>query len=88
MERFSSDPDEKFGWKFKVHINERGDKAIVIFAKGEQIVVNQYNLDFKEKKLKKEKELKVIGDVFTYESDKIEFFIYRDFNNFIFAFKP
>ena len=51
-------------------------------------MVNQYNLDLKEKKLKKEKELKVIGDVFTYESDKIEFSIYRDVNDFIFAFKP
>ena len=79
MERFSSDPDEKFGWKFKVQINERGDKAIVIFAKGEQIVVNQYNLDFKEKKLKKEKELKVIVyEDTTSINDKIKYKIFHD----------
>ena len=31
MEKFASDPNEKFGTNFKVQINERGDKAIVIF---------------------------------------------------------
>ena len=51
-------------------------------------MVNQYNLDLKEKKLVREKMLKVISDNFAYESDKIEFCIYRDVNDFIFAFKP
>ena len=78
MEKFASDPKEKFGTNLKVQINERGDKDIVIFTKGKQIVVNQYNQYLKDKKLKKEKELKVIGENFTYESDKIEFRIYTE----------
>ena len=73
-----------FASTFKVQINERGDKVVVIFVKQSLILIQQFFFT-KDKKIRKEKDLKVIGDHFSFV-ENIEFNIFRDVDDFIYVF--
>eukprot|EP00347_Sterkiella_histriomuscorum_P008832 403343569 len=88
---YTMEPSDKYEaanlYENMFQINEKGDKALFAFWKDGALSFMKYNIDPKDKKIKKEGELKLKNESLNLEKGKCEFKIASLFQDFMIMFK-